>query len=109
MLLYGTNPLNRLKLDNRKLAGALRFRPSGFLPFAFLIARRKRLRLRKKEKIRLFAGLAQSRKDFYCLPNMIRYNKDGPDVQVSAVLDLSLIINFCFVELETNVNNVKLR
>lgn len=40
---------------------------------------------------------------------MIRYNKDGPDVQVSAVLDLSLIINFCFAELETNVNNVKLR
>lgn len=26
VLLYGTNPLNRLKLDNRKLAGMLRFR-----------------------------------------------------------------------------------
>lgn len=26
VLLYGTNPLNRLKLDNRKLAGTLRFR-----------------------------------------------------------------------------------
>lgn len=44
VLLYGTNPLNRLKLDNRKLAGALRFRPSGISAFAFLIVRRRRRR-----------------------------------------------------------------
>lgn len=54
------------------------------------------------------SGLALSRKDFYCCPDKIRNNNDGPDVQVSAVMDLSFIMKFCFAVLETNVNNIKL-
>lgn len=57
--------------------------------------------------LQLLSGLALSRKDFYCCPNKIRDNNDGPDVQVSAVMDLSFIIKFCFAVLETNVNNIK--
>lgn len=100
VLLYGTNPLNRLKLDNRKLAGAS-CSPSIMLSASALLIVRQSKR-RRKIRLRRF-------RDFYCLPNIIRYNKDGPDVQVSVVLDLIPLIDFCFAELETNVNNVKPR